>query len=611
MEQETKTRRENVAAGIVGAFLGTLLGVVCTVVISQMGYVASISGLIMAVGALKGYELLGGKLSKKGAVISSVLILFMTYLAQRISWAVSLMDALNRGPFDCFRAVPDMVDLGVIDGPAYWGNLVLLYLFTLLGAVPTIIGGLRSTEMPDLPQNPAASPAAGSEEAREAEFYPGSIPQMRPLRLSAALPALVGLVLGLALLLVSASGGTPGLIPILTAFGCIIGGIVMLFCALPSIQRCYDALTVMVRAGGTVWKVNLTALNAADTYRFTKKNGALRALRWDILTQEEQERAKVSILRAIGLLTSGQVMPGSALSLAVLPLTDLRIYEETKWTWKGAYSAGGGKEKKITIAKAYLGFAPIPGMEPVQRPVPPRWSMLALAVALTAVLGLLGAGFGYLLDGGRSISGPGKPVDTPPPSPAQTTEPPMESSYVGVTDEEARALFHVGEELGYTYTAVGYIKAPEGMFSHEGYVDAHVPYSEAPEYPDDGYAIRSAAHGIEVTASIARNDGNARTVVEEAYERMVSSGLDIYDASETEYVEDYDIGIKQVTYFEEDRTIVRVAILYADYKQDGYYLSVVLVYEPEQMDEESPALLAELGDAYALNLPEIEPMDGV
>ena len=76
-------------------------------------------------------------------------------------------------------------------------------------------------------------------------------------------------------------------------------------------------------------------------------------------------------------------------------------------------------------------------------------------------------------------------------------------------------------------------------------------------------------------------------------------------------MEDYDIGIKQVTYFEEDRTIVRVAILYADYKQDGYYLSVVLVYQPEQMDEEYPALLAELGDAYALNLPEIEPMDGV
>ncbi len=78
METKQKARPENVVAGVVGAFLGSLLGVVCTVVIGQLGYVASISGLIMAVGALKGYELLAGRLSKKGALISSVLIVVMT-----------------------------------------------------------------------------------------------------------------------------------------------------------------------------------------------------------------------------------------------------------------------------------------------------------------------------------------------------------------------------------------------------------------------------------------------------------------------------------------------------------------------------------------------------
>ena len=67
---EQKKKRENIAAGIVGAFLGTLLGVVCIVIIDQMGYVASVSGFVMAICALKGYELLGGTLSKKGAVIS-------------------------------------------------------------------------------------------------------------------------------------------------------------------------------------------------------------------------------------------------------------------------------------------------------------------------------------------------------------------------------------------------------------------------------------------------------------------------------------------------------------------------------------------------------------
>ena len=49
-------KRENVPAGIVGAFLGSLIGVACAVLIGQLGYVASISGLVMAVCALKGYE---------------------------------------------------------------------------------------------------------------------------------------------------------------------------------------------------------------------------------------------------------------------------------------------------------------------------------------------------------------------------------------------------------------------------------------------------------------------------------------------------------------------------------------------------------------------------
>ena len=100
-------------------------------------------------------------------------------------------------------------------------------------------------------------------------------------------------------------------------------------------------------------------------------------------------------------------------------------------------------------------------------------------------------------------------------------------------------------------------------------------------------------------------------VVNLAYELMVSSGTDIYEegVQETYYLDEYDIAIKQVSYFEEDRTKVRVAVLYADYKQDGYYLSAAIVYQPELMDEDYPALLAELSDAYALNLPEIPSMD--
>lgn len=390
---EREKRQENIVAGVVGAFLGTLLGVVCTVVIGQMGYVASISGLVMAVGALKGYELLGGRLSKKGAVISSALILVMTYLAHRLSLAISLTSEMGMGVFRCFQAIPPLLRTGVLDGPAYWGDLVMLYLFTLLGAVPTIIAGLRSADLPDLPQGAVIRDS----ETVEGAFYPGTAAWMRPLRLSAAASMFVGLILAAVLLFVSIANGT-ALAPMMAAAGCVVSSAVMIFAVMPSVQLCNNAMKMMVRAGGTVWRVDLSMLNNADTYRFTKKLGAVRAIRWDILNEEERAQARTSIQRAIALLGSGQVMPGSALSLAVMPLTDLRVVKETKWAWKVVYSGVGGREKKLSIPKAYPGFAPAPGMEAAQEPAPARWALLGAALALAAVLGLAGAGLGRQMD---------------------------------------------------------------------------------------------------------------------------------------------------------------------------------------------------------------------
>ena len=56
----------------------------------QLGYVAAISGAIMAVCALKGYELLGGKLTKKGVIISVVIMIVMTYVGDRVDWAITV-----------------------------------------------------------------------------------------------------------------------------------------------------------------------------------------------------------------------------------------------------------------------------------------------------------------------------------------------------------------------------------------------------------------------------------------------------------------------------------------------------------------------------------------
>ncbi|MDE6590285.1 MAG: hypothetical protein K2K53_08115, partial [Oscillospiraceae bacterium] len=177
------------------------------------------------------------------------------------------------------------------------------------------------------------------------------------------------------------------------------------------------------------------------------------------------------------------------------------------------------------------------------------------------------------------------------------------------TPFDQQEQLHIGRDTWYSYTAVGYIMAPGGMFGDGAFVDAHVPYSENPEYLDRGHTIRSAAHGMEVTVTIAETGGNAEDVVEEQAAELVHSlGDAIYEASDTQYFEDYDIAVKQVSYLEDNQTKARFALLYADYKQDGYYLSARIVYQPELMDGDYPPLLVELSDAYALNLPEIEPM---
>lgn len=140
---EKKQKKENVVGGIVGALIGSLLGVVCIVLLSQLGYVAALSGVVMAVGVLKGYELLGGKLTKKGIGIGIVIMLVMTYLGDRLDWAIKLLGEGGGAEagfnlFECYRMVPSMLELEIIDPTNYIINLAMIYVFLLLGAVPTI-----------------------------------------------------------------------------------------------------------------------------------------------------------------------------------------------------------------------------------------------------------------------------------------------------------------------------------------------------------------------------------------------------------------------------------------------------------------------------------------
>ena len=136
---------ENVVAGTVGALIGSAIGAAAIILLSQLGYVAAISGLILAICTLKGYELLGGKLSTKGIIISLVLIVVVPYLADRLDWAIVLVNEIPGVSLgEAFQAIPELVEEELIASEDYIGTLVKLYLFVALGAFSTIFTAFKS-----------------------------------------------------------------------------------------------------------------------------------------------------------------------------------------------------------------------------------------------------------------------------------------------------------------------------------------------------------------------------------------------------------------------------------------------------------------------------------
>lgn len=130
--------KERVVLGIIGAFAGTLIGAVCIVLLGQWGYIASISGVIMGFCALKGYQILGKGFSVKAIVICAVLMIVMVYLSNWATYALLVAEVYEVDAITSFMSVPMLLSEGAIDSGMYYKDLGMIYLFTALGAVPTL-----------------------------------------------------------------------------------------------------------------------------------------------------------------------------------------------------------------------------------------------------------------------------------------------------------------------------------------------------------------------------------------------------------------------------------------------------------------------------------------
>ena len=148
--------KENVLAGIVGAFLFALAGGALWFVLYLVGFIAAISGLVGVICAIKGYSVFAKKESVKGIVIAVV----MTLLVIVIAWYFCLS-------YDAYIAHQQGFEEGEIDytitfieavlgshiyltdpdiGPSYWGDLGLGLLFCVIGGGSYVVNKIRNAK---------------------------------------------------------------------------------------------------------------------------------------------------------------------------------------------------------------------------------------------------------------------------------------------------------------------------------------------------------------------------------------------------------------------------------------------------------------------------------
>ena len=143
---EPKPVRENVALGIVGALLGALLGGASIILLSRLGYIASLSGVLIAFATLGGYKLLAKGMGKVGLIICFVLMLVTPFAAYNLDLLLQCYEEWKAYGLTMGDSVTLLLEIMQEDSElmfTYLKELGMLYLFMILGAFSIVKNALK------------------------------------------------------------------------------------------------------------------------------------------------------------------------------------------------------------------------------------------------------------------------------------------------------------------------------------------------------------------------------------------------------------------------------------------------------------------------------------
>lgn len=110
MVSHGQDKKENLLLGLAGAIAGIILGAVLWIVIERVGFIAGIAGYAIVFLGMKGYEMLGGKLSKTGIVLCIILSLAAILGAEMFSLAIVVNSEWGVPMGDAFRLLPELLE---------------------------------------------------------------------------------------------------------------------------------------------------------------------------------------------------------------------------------------------------------------------------------------------------------------------------------------------------------------------------------------------------------------------------------------------------------------------------------------------------------------------
>lgn len=173
-------QEENVLAGVVGAFLFSLVGGALWFVLYQIGYLAAISGLVGVICAIKGYSFFSKKESTKGVVIATIMAVLVLVIAwylcigsdikevYEIWFAEGSVDYLPTY-FESVRMIPFFFAEDPSILTAYLGDLAIGLLLSGLGVAQYFVNRNKRAKLQAEAEARAAAVEAAAAEADAAD----------------------------------------------------------------------------------------------------------------------------------------------------------------------------------------------------------------------------------------------------------------------------------------------------------------------------------------------------------------------------------------------------------------------------------------------------------